>query len=133
MNYVIKHCLPYKVLTYLGAFGAESAKPVLIWSSLQEVEQLKRARPNNLEKLTTRDGDQVTGKNKMLKLSQAYPEGFGKAVSEIWVLLTGIKNPSTPTSRSRARTTTPSSSTSTATGTPSCLREHMPIEGVDWD
>ena len=133
MNYVIKHCLPYKVLTYLGAFGAESAKPVLIWSSLQEVEQLKRARPTNLEKLTTRDGDQVTGKNKMLKLSQAYPEGFGKAVSEIWVLLTGIKNPSTPTSRSRARTTTPSSSTSTATGTPSCLREHMPFEGVDWD
>lgn len=87
MSTVIKHCMPHKVLTFLGKFGAESAKPILVWSSAEEVQKLKRKRPANMEKLTTRDGDRVTGIHSKLQSSQAYPTAFGEAVAEVCLLL----------------------------------------------
>jgi hypothetical protein len=101
MSTIIKHCLQHKVLTYMGKFGAESAKPVLIWSSVPEVMQLKRKRPVDLDKLTIKDGDRVTGINSKLRHSQAYPPGFGEAVAQVCNMLHNTCNkyrPATPLS-----------------------------------
>ena len=88
MREVIRVCLPYKTLTYLGSYGASSPKPILLWSSSEKVHDLSRKRPEKgtLEQLTTRDafGTSVTGKKDQLHESQAYPTAFGKAVASLY-------------------------------------------------
>ena len=111
MGTVIKHCLPCKVLTYLGKFGAESAKPVIIWSSVPEVEKLKRKRPIDMQKLTVKDGERVTGINAKLRNSQANPTAFGEAMAQVCMLLHKACKVDKPTSSpsSSSTSTSPSS------------------------
>jgi hypothetical protein len=71
-----------RVVTWLGAFGGLSPKPIQIWSSSDIVRELRRGRPimDQKEKLVTVKNGKVTG-TKAMKQSQAYPPQFGAAVA----------------------------------------------------
>eukprot|EP00959_Pyramimonas_sp_CCMP1952_P361282 7566322-Pyramimonas_sp.AAC.1 len=73
-----------KCRTFLGAFGARTAKPIDIFSSSKEVCALKRKAPNNLPHLAITTSKGVNGKHKPLSSSQAYPCKFGAAVCALF-------------------------------------------------
>jgi hypothetical protein len=77
--------------TYLGSFGARSAKPVDIYSSTDMVKSLARGIPRNMFKLTAGGGKSgkrwVTGKRMELSKSAAYPLAFGWAVAALYCSL----------------------------------------------
>ena len=83
MREFISSCLPLSCSTFLGAFGAPSAKPVLIRSTAMGVQTLARKRPQNLERLADNINGRVNGKSAKLKESSAYPKEFGQYVAAI--------------------------------------------------
>ena len=83
MQELVSSVMKNSVVTYLGAFKAESVKPVKLWSSTPLIAGLKRTRPSAMAKLVVKKGTSVTGKKDVLRASQAYPNLFGKAVSNI--------------------------------------------------
>ena len=76
----------YQCSTYMGAFGAPTAKKTRLWSSESWITAMARPLPTNLLRQshvqtsvisTSADGrKQVTG-GRDLKASQAYPTGYG--------------------------------------------------------
>lgn len=76
----------YRVFTHLGAFaGAQTRKPTWLYSQHQHVGNLARkVAPGSFSLALVKRGANgaVTG-NENLKGSQAYPEGFGKAIYDM--------------------------------------------------
>jgi hypothetical protein len=80
--------------TYMGEFGGETPKPTRLWSNHKGIRNLVRTlNPSKYEKsnLTVIDAEKkaagiaaVTGSKSELKMSQAYPLGYGKAVHELY-------------------------------------------------
>ena len=78
----------FKVTTWLGAFGAESPKPVQLWCSSKRYQALARPRPR--AKATVKLVDELAagrfrGRKGALKCSQTYPSTFGAAVAALAV------------------------------------------------
>ena len=71
--------------TYLGAFGAETAKPLKLFHCLSWLHALKRARPSGMPQLAIKHKSGHTGRKKEMRDSQAYPAGFGWAIAEGFV------------------------------------------------
>ena len=70
-------------MVWLGAYGAESKKPVKMFSAAPWIAKLAKPLPagKTFTKLcTTKDG-KATGKARELKDSQHYPEAFGAKVA----------------------------------------------------
>lgn len=68
----------------LGAYGADSAKPIYIYTNDSNVDRFQKAVPKGTEfkQLCYKDASgSITGIKGVLKASQAYPEDFGKAVA----------------------------------------------------
>lgn len=83
----LRSCVKHNVVTYLGApdFGADTAKPIQVWSSSREVEKLKRNKPKLSKRLVhNADDGSVHGNKSLLKDSSAYPKGFGLAVAHVF-------------------------------------------------
>ena len=80
--------MPFKVTTEMSAYGTEVSKPLMFWSSCKAVMSLYRQPVKVTQTLCTRNQNGgVTGKRAALKLSQAYPPDFGKAVARIFALI----------------------------------------------
>ena len=78
----------YRTVTYLGAFGAETTKPVQLMHVHAAYAQLKRKRPKacmkTLFKQYVRNGKKkFDGDKRMLPNSQVYPTQFGTAVAKL--------------------------------------------------
>ena len=71
-----------KVSTCLKAFGSESCKPLIVYTSSKRAVSLARKREFSETKLAVHDAHGVTGRSTALKKSQAYPEQFGKEVAK---------------------------------------------------
>ena len=84
------------ISTYLGCFGAESEKPLKIFSTAPWGIYLQRERPlhKDFVKLVTNKvitnpetglaEKKVTGRQKLLSDSEAYPEEFGREVADLF-------------------------------------------------
>ena len=74
-----------RVVTWHGAFGAKSKKPLQILSSHSMIECLKRPKPSGKSSTLAHPGEAgtFTGKKQSLLQSQAYTPLFGKAVAEM--------------------------------------------------
>ncbi len=72
-----------RTVTYLGAFGAASQKPVTLMHTSDWVHLLRRPKPQGdfSECLVRRDAKGVTGIRTALKGSQSYPPEFGRAAA----------------------------------------------------
>ena len=80
--------------TYMGAYGAETAKATRLWSCRPCVAALSRSLPANfVKKATLANIDQskkkrglpcVTGNKNVLKGSQAYPWGYATALVDLY-------------------------------------------------
>ena len=82
MKELIEACLPHKIMTYLGCFGARTPKPVCLYSTCADILCLARPPPRHMsERLTTRQGSRVNGNATALRCSQSYPKKFGRAVA----------------------------------------------------
>ena len=77
-----------KCVTYMGAYGAKTCKPVQLWSN-HCLSMLERAKPQNMgETLATREANGgYTGNGQALQESEKYPELFGLAVADVLVQL----------------------------------------------
>lgn len=78
----------FKVTTWLGAFGAESPKPVQLWCSSQRFKALARPRPRGVARVELVDklaAGRFRGRKGALKCSQTYPSAFGAAVAALAV------------------------------------------------
>ena len=82
MRSVISYFSCERTVTYLGAFGASSVKPVQLMSTLS-LDAVVREKPRNMpESLATRGpNDQYTGKKDQLVESEVYPIMFGRSVA----------------------------------------------------
>ena len=87
---VLQFTRSLRVVTWLGACGASSPKPLQLWSTDAAATQLKRKKPANVSlcSLVVRQNRKFTGKKNALKTSAAYPRQFGHAVA----LLTNHRN-----------------------------------------
>lgn len=76
-----------KLVTYLGAFGADAAKALQLWSSEPHcLDPLRRSRPANMQKLTTLSKrGSITG-NALMPLSQHYPDNFSECYVQTVIL-----------------------------------------------
>lgn len=72
----------HSVRTYMGAFGSEHCKPLMLWSSWKGIQAMRRRKPKGLKPLATRKGKSITGIRGDLTLSAAYTKGFGKAFAK---------------------------------------------------
>ena len=86
------------VVVWLGAYGAESKKPVKIFSPVTWIANLKKPldKNNTYESLCTTVDGKHTGKSKALKSSQHYPQQFGDKVAEEFVRNLGRPPARTP-------------------------------------
>ena len=69
----------------LGAYGADSAKPIYIYTNDPNIERFQKRIPGGTEfkQLCCKGpGGAVTGLKTVLTASQAYPEDFGRVVAE---------------------------------------------------
>lgn len=68
---------------WLGSYGADSPKPIIMYSNSKCVQRLARPLPKNAEwnSLVNRGCNGKVSGNSLLKGSQAYPEEFGKALA----------------------------------------------------
>ena len=84
----------FPIHTYMGEFGGETPKATRLWSNHRGIRSLTRnLDPKKFEKsnLTVVDQEKkaagitcVTGSRNELKMSQAYPMGYGKAVHQLY-------------------------------------------------
>lgn len=75
-----------RLRTFMGAFGAPTAKQTLLYGPMPWMNKLQRAdKPSADDKpresLVKKAGKQVTGLQNKLKESQSYPAGFGLAAA----------------------------------------------------
>ena len=72
------------VVVWLGAYGAESKKPIKIFAPVTWIENLKKKIPQKQQfvKLCTSKDGKHTGKSAALKNSQHYPQPFGAQVAK---------------------------------------------------
>jgi hypothetical protein len=88
---VFKYIGATRTMTWFGAFGAKTRKPLQIWHCDRVFANLRRKRPpispEVHEALVCRRGRKFHGNQKALKASQAYPVEFGLAVAECTVAL----------------------------------------------
>jgi hypothetical protein len=78
-----------KTVTYLGAFGAQSQKPVVLMHTSEWVHLLRRPRPLQTFSLQLVQKDtrgKVTGIKAALKGSQSYPPEFGQVAANAKVV-----------------------------------------------
>ena len=75
------------VVTWLGAFGADTPKPIKLWFSpgAEWVKQLRCKRPTCTLRIARNVKGKITGIKKMCTLSSAYPIEFGKKVAALYV------------------------------------------------
>ena len=77
----------HRTVTYLGAFGGETMKPLQIWHVAKSYGELRRPRPSKFTpqaQLVKRHGDRsFSGVKGPLKASQAYPPAFAVSVAAI--------------------------------------------------
>ena len=85
MSHVITFFQMRQQLTYLGAFGAATCKPLILTSSF-DLSGMARSRPVMEEQLTVRDEDNCfTGKKCLLEDSERYTVSFAEALADITV------------------------------------------------
>jgi hypothetical protein len=90
------------VVVWLGAYGAESKKPIKIFSPVTWIANLKKPLDRNhvFQSLCTTDiNGKHTGKSKELKSSQHYPQGFGDKVAVEFIRNLGCPPARTPPKR----------------------------------
>ena len=88
MTSFVKLIAQQKCRVTLGAYGAESAKPMYIYTNDPCAYRLQKKIPKGAEFVqlcTKSENGSVTGIKGVLKASQAYPEDFGKAVASATV------------------------------------------------
>lgn len=83
LSHVLAFIQANKYVTYIGAFGGETTKPLQIWSSHSFLRSIVRSRPESTGLcLATRDGHgRFTGVKGLLQDSSAYTCQFGAAVA----------------------------------------------------
>ena len=84
MTSFVKLIAKQKCRVALGAYGAESAKPIYIYTNDPCAHRLTKKTPKGTEFVqlcSKSENGSVTGIKGVLKASQAYPEDFGKAVA----------------------------------------------------
>lgn len=69
---------------YLGIFGAESLKPLALFSNWPRLAELDPERPTFEHSLVKRHGDQFTGKKDAMKASQTYTPAFAMRIAELF-------------------------------------------------
>ena len=82
MNAVLMFCESQKTLTYHGAFGGDTVKPLQLWSGGAAMKDLARPKPFfGCSPLVVRDPcGGFTGVKSQLERSQEYTITFGKAI-----------------------------------------------------
>ena len=86
MNCVLTFYRSYRIVTYHGAFGGETCKPLQILSPSSKIMSLTRSKPyidnddDNSALVTRDDSGAFTGRKHQLCQSQAYTREFGEAV-----------------------------------------------------
>ena len=70
-----------RLVTYLGAFGGDTCKPVKLYFDLPWVMELKKAKPHGLLKCAVQRGGKVHGLKHIMQQSAVYPEQFGLEVA----------------------------------------------------
>lgn len=86
MSSVLQFCRMGKFVTYLGAFGGKSAKPLQIWTSSAAFSHLVKAKPEGLDGglVTRSENGSYTGNKIALEESGVYPPVFGTEVAFIF-------------------------------------------------
>ena len=73
--------------TYLGSFGAQSVKPLSLYSTWSGIAELECAKPVCESSLVTRDyNGGFTGRREELLKSQEYTPAFGRRVAQLLVM-----------------------------------------------
>ena len=75
----------FQTFAYMGSYGHKTPKPSKFYCNEEWIQKLgkssyKRKRVDDADRLATAVGGRVNGNKNNLKLSQAYPKAFGKAV-----------------------------------------------------
>jgi hypothetical protein len=85
LNVVLRFASAKRVVTWHGAFGAATAKPLQIWSNNAIIEKLRRKKPVGISgHLCSNGGDSgYSGIPRRLFGSQAYMPEFGRAVADM--------------------------------------------------
>lgn len=86
LNVVLKFANAKRVVTWHGAFGAPTAKPLQIWSNSAIIEKLRREKPVGISGhlCSNVGGDSsYSGIPRRLFGSQAYTAEFGRAVADM--------------------------------------------------
>ena len=75
---------PMHHVAWLGFFGADSSKPVKLYSSHPWIRRVRSKRCDHAVKLcrtrVVRGKAKVSGKSSLLRMSERYPRAFAKAV-----------------------------------------------------
>ena len=70
--------------TYLGSFGGETVKPLSLFTTWRQIEELQCEKPRCESTLTTRDDSGAfTGRKDELYKSQQYTVAFGRRVGQL--------------------------------------------------
>ena len=81
MRTLVDHVCPYCFKTFLGDFGSECLKELMLRASNVAFQELERFKPRMKSKPMVTKGKWITGKREDLKESQSYPDKFGYAVA----------------------------------------------------
>ena len=87
MASVLTFCNAIKVNTHLGSFGAETPKPLQIWTTCLELQDLWRPKPGNLPGTLVSKGPNgaFTGLKEPLQASGIYTRAFGAEVADLFL------------------------------------------------
>ena len=87
MASVLTFCNAIKVNTHLGSFGADTPKPLQIWTTCRELQHLWRPKPSNLPGALVSKGPNgaFTGLKEQLVASGIYPRAFGAEVADLFL------------------------------------------------
>lgn len=87
MASVLTFCSTIKVTTHLGSFGAETAKPLQLWTTCVELQGLWRQKPVGLPGALVIKGPNgaYTGLKGPLEASGIYPRAFGAEVANLFL------------------------------------------------
>ena len=80
------------VVVWLGAYGAESKKPIKVFAPTRWIANLKKPldKKKTFERLCTTVDGKHTGKSKELKNSQHYPQEFGETIADVFARNVGV-------------------------------------------
>ena len=86
MTEFLKVAMPHRQTVWLGAFGASSQKPLLVWCTSPVVTLLARPKPVHCkQRLCRKVKGRYYGKKADLTGSSAYPAAFGRAVARLMI------------------------------------------------